>query len=213
MFNPTLFKEDRIPVLHELIRARGFAALVTLGPHGLTADHIPLELDPEPAPLGTLRGHVARANPVWQVYRKDVEVLAVFQGPDVYVSPAWYPTKQETGKVVPTWNYAVVHAHGPLRAVDDAEWLRALVTRLTDRHEAGRAQPWHVTDAPADFIDGMLKGIVGLEIPITRLDGKWKMSQNRNAVDRAGVVQALRAAGDGASAAVADLVRGPEPGV
>ena len=205
-----LFRQVYAAVLGAVL---AFAALVTLGPDGLTADHIPLELDSEPAPLGTLRGHVARANPVWQIYRKDVEALAVFQGPDVYVSPAWYPTKQETGKVVPTWNYAVVHAHGPLRVVDDPEWLRALVTRLTDRHEAGRAQPWRVTDAPADFIDGMLKGIVGLEIPITRLDGKWKMSQNRNAVDRAGVVQALRAAGDGASAAVADLVRGPEPGV
>ena len=210
MHNPPAFKEDRIPVLHDLIRARSFAALVTLGPDGLTADHIPLELDPEPAPLGTLRGHVARANPVWQSYRKDVEVLAVFQGPDVYVTPAWYPTKQESGKVVPTWNYAVVHAHGSLRVIDDREWLRALVTRLTDRHESGRPQPWHVTDAPDDFIDGMLKGIVGLEIPITRLEGKWKMSQNRNAADRAGVVQGLRAAADGPSVAVADLVRGPE---
>lgn len=210
MHNPPVFKEDRIPVLHDLIRARSFATLVTLGPEGLTADHIPLEIDVEPAPLGTLRGHVARANPVWQAYRKDVEVLAVFQGPDVYVTPGWYPTKQETGKVVPTWNYAVVQAHGPMRAIEDREWLRALVTRLTDRHERGRAQPWHVTDAPADFIDGMLQGIVGLEIPITRLEGKWKMSQNRNAADRAGVVQGLRAAGDGASAAVANLVRGPE---
>ena len=210
MYNPPVFREERIPVLHDLIRVRAFAALVTLGPDGLSAEHIPLELDPEPGPLGTLRGHVARANPVWQTYRKDVEVLAVFQGPDGYVTPSWYPTKRETGKVVPTWNYAVVHAHGPMRVVEDREWLRALVTRLTDRHEHGRAQPWRVTDAPEDFVDGMLKGIVGLEIAITRLEGKWKMSQNRNAADRAGVVEGLRANGDAGSAAVADQVRSPQ---
>jgi transcriptional regulator len=206
MYNPPLFKEDRVPVLHELIRARPFATLVTLGPGGLGADHIPLELDPEPAPLGTLRGHVARANPLWRDHRRDVEVLAVFHGPEGYVSPAWYPSKQETGKVVPTWNYAVVHAYGPLRAIEDREWLRALVTRLTDRHEAGRADPWRVTDAPDDFVQAMLNGIVGLEIPITRLEGKWKMSQNRNAADRAAVVQALRSEGDPARLAVADIV-------
>lgn len=211
MYNPPVFREERIPVLHDLIRARAFAALVTLGPDGLSAEHIPLELDPAPGPFGTLRGHVARANPVWQTYRKDVDALAVFQGPEGYVTPSWYPTKQETGKVVPTWNYAVVHARGPMRVVEDREWLRALVTRLTDRHEDGRAQRWRVTDAPEDFVDGMLKGIVGLEIAIARLEGKWKMSQNRNAADRAGVVQGLRAAGDAGSAAVADQVRAPQP--
>jgi transcriptional regulator len=132
-----------------------------------------------------------------------VDALGIFQGPGTYISPAWYPTKQETGRVVPTWNYAVVHAHGPLRVIDDRAWLRDFVTRLTNRHESGRSDPWHVTDAPAEYIDQMLGAIIGLEIPLTRLRGKWKMSQNRPAQDRAGVVDALTRAGD----PVADLVR------
>ena len=206
MYLPTHFQETRVPVLHALIRRHGLAVLVTMGPDGLTADHIPMELDPEPAPLGTLRGHVARANPVWRTASRDVEALAIFQGPDHYVSPAWYPTKRETGKVVPTWNYAVVHAHGPLRIVEEAAWLRRLVEQLTNRFEAGRAQPWHVTDAPEDFVATQLKAIVGIELPLTRLRGKWKVSQNRMASDRAGVVEGLRALDDPASRAMADLV-------
>jgi transcriptional regulator len=206
MYNPAHFRETRVPVLHELIRHHPLAALVTLGPDGLVANHIPMEIDPEPAPFGTLRGHVARANPVWQNTPADVDALAIFAGPQRYITPSWYATKQESGRVVPTWNYAVVHAHGPLRPVDDADWLRAFVTRLTARHEAGRAVPWHVTDAPPDFIERQLGAIVGVEIPLRRLEGKWKVSQNRAAPDRVGVVAGLREGGDPAARAMADLV-------
>jgi transcriptional regulator len=206
VYNPPHFREDRLPVLHALIREHGLATLVTMGPDGLAANHIPMEVHDNDGPLGTLRGHVSRANPVWHRTVADVEALAIFQGPQAYVSPAWYPTKQETGKVVPTWNYAVVHAHGPLRVIEDRGWLRALVERLTARYEADRADPWHVTDAPADYVEGMLNGIIGLEIPIARLEGKWKVSQNRPAADRTGVVAGLRAAGGPERAAMADLV-------
>jgi transcriptional regulator len=207
MYLPAHFEETRVETLHELIRAHPLGALVTLTPAGLAADHIPFEVDPDPAPFGTLRAHVARANPVWRE-AGDREVLVLFQGPETYISPSWYPTKQETARVVPTWNYAVVHAHGRLRAIEDREWLRAFVTRLTDRHEGQRADRWKVTDAPADYIDRQLGGIVGLEVPIGRLLGKWKVSQNRPAQDRAGVVEGLRRQDDPASAAMANLVLG-----
>jgi transcriptional regulator len=206
VYNPPHFREDRLPVLHALIREHGLATLVTLGPDGLSANHIPMAVHGDDGPLGTLRGHVSRANPVWHRTAADVEALAIFQGPQAYVSPAWYPSKKETGKVVPTWNYAVVHAHGPLRVIEDREWLRALVQRLTARYEGDRPDPWRVTDAPADYVEGMLNGIVGLEIPIRRLEGKWKVSQNRPAADRTGVVAGLRAAGDRERADMADLV-------
>ena len=219
MYLPSHFREDRVPVLHALIRAHPLATLVTLGRDGLTANHIPMEIEPGGA-LGVLRGHVSRANPMWQSLRlvgdvqpeagrastADVEALAIFQGAQGYVTPAWYATKAETGKVVPTWNYVVVHAAGPLRVIDDPAWLRGLVGRLTDHHEGGRAEPWRVTDAPDDYVERQLRGIVGIEIPLTRLDGKWKMSQNRTAEDRAAVVAGLRAAGDPASVALAELV-------
>lgn len=205
MYNPAHFREERLPVLHQLIRQHPLAALVTVGPEGLVANHIPMEIDPAGGALGTLRGHVARANPVWQAAR-DAEALAIFQGPQGYITPAWYPAKAEHGKVVPTWNYAVVHAHGPLRPIDDPAWLRAFVERLTDTHERGRPKRWHVSDAPDDFIERQLQGIVGIEIPISRLEGKWKMSQNRSAADRAGVVHGLRRAGDAPSLAMADGV-------
>ena len=206
MYLPKHFEETRVPVLHDLIRAHPLATLVMLTPGGLDANHIPFEIDPDPAPFGTLRGHVARANPLWRTV-SDVEALAVFQGPDLYVSPSWYVTKQETGKVVPTWNYAVVHAHGPLRVIDDRAWLRAFVETLTNRHEAGRRDPWKVTDAPADYVDSMVTAIVGIEIPITKLIGKWKVSQNRPEQDRAGVVEGLRRDGGESAEAMARLVR------
>jgi transcriptional regulator len=206
VYNPPHFQETRVPVLHDLIRRHPLATLVTLAHDGLVANHIPMEIDPEPGPLGTLRGHVARANPMWRASMKDVDALVVFSGPGAYVTPSWYPTKRESGRVVPTWNYAVVHAHGPLRAVEDVAWLRAFVTRLTERHEGGRVVPWKVTDAPADFIERQLAGIVGIEIPVRRLDGKWKISQNRPAPDRAGVVKGLRERGDPTSSLMADLV-------
>jgi transcriptional regulator len=207
MYVPAHFEETRPEVLGRLIHDHPLAALVTLGRDGLSANHIPLELDPEPAPLGTLRGHVARANLVWRDFSRDVEVLAIFQGAQAYISPAWYETKKETGKVVPTYNYIVVHAYGPLRIVEDRAWLRALVERLTNRHEAERPEPWKVTDAPAGYIEQMLGAIIGVEIPLTRLVGKWKVSQNRPAVDRDGVVSALGEMEDQNARAMSDLVK------
>jgi transcriptional regulator len=201
VYVPALFKEDRIDVLHDAIRRTGLATLVTLGPDGLIASHVPMLLDAEPRPNGTLVGHLARPNP--QARGAIGEALAIFQGPDAYITPSWYATKQRTGKVVPTWNYVAIHAYGPITFFDDTERLRDAVTRLTARQEAGRAQPWAVADAPADFINGMLRGIVGFALPITRLEGKWKMSQNRPAEDRAGVVEGLRAE---QRADVADLI-------
>jgi transcriptional regulator len=191
VYIPPLHKEDRIDVLHEAIRGTGLATLVTTTPDGLIASHIPLLLDPEPAPYGTLIGHLARPNP--QARGAIGEALVIFQGPEAYITPSWYATKRETAKVVPTWNYVAVHAYGTIEFFDDKERLRDIVTRLTRRQEEARAEPWAVTDAPADFIDTMLKGIVGLALPITRLEGKWKMSQNRPAEDRAGVVAGLTA--------------------
>jgi transcriptional regulator len=207
MYLPKNFEETRVEVLHELIRAHPLGALVTLGADGLEANHIPFEVDADPAPLGTLRGHVARANPVWRELSRGAEALAIFQGPQTYVSPSWYPSKQEGGKVVPTWNYAVVHAYGTPRAVDDAAWLRAFVEKLTHRHEAGRATPWKVTDAPADYVDKMVTAIVGIELPVARLLGKWKVSQNRPPRDREGVVAGLQDQGGDVSRAMAELVR------
>lgn len=207
MYVPKHFAETRVETLHELMRAHPLAALVTLTPDGLDANHIPFELDPEPAPFGTLRGHIARANPLWRDASREVGALAIFQGPGTYISPSWYPTKQETGKVVPTWNYAIVHAHGPLRVIEDRHWLRELVERLTNRHEAGRRDPRKVTDAPADFIDQQLGAIIGLELPIARLVGKWKTSQNRPARDQDGVVAGLLQEGHESAAAMAELVR------
>jgi len=212
MYLPAHFKEDRPGVLHDLIRAHPLATLVTLDASGLVANHIPMEIDPEEGERGTLRGHVARANPVWSSHRPDVEAMAVFQGPLSYISPSYYATKAATGKVVPTWNYATVHAYGPLRAIEDAAWLRRLIEGLTDRHEAERAQAtgdpaWKVSDAPAGYIDGLVKAIVGIELPITRIEGKWKVSQNRPAEDRAGVVAGLGKAEDPMRLAMAALVR------
>ena len=207
MYVPSHFEETRPEVLRQLIHDHSLAALVTLGSEGLNANHIPLELDPVPAPFGTLRGHVARGNPVWRDFSRDVEALAVFQGPQAYISPAWYQTKRETGKVVPTYNYIVVHAYGPMRIIEDRAWLRGLVERLTNRYEAGRAEPWKVTDAPADFVEQMLGAIIGIEIPLTRLVGKWKVSQNRPSVDRDGVVTGLREMNDRAAQAMSGLVK------
>lgn len=191
MYQPAHFVETRTEILHALVREYPLATLVTMGSDGLDANHIPLVLDPDPAPNGTLRGHVARANPVWREFSDAVDALAVFHGADAYISPSWYAAKQEHGRVVPTWNYAVVHATGPLRVVDDAEWLRGLVERLTRQLESPRSQPWHVNDAPAEYIDAQLHAVIGIEIPIRKLTGKWKASQNRPAADREGVVAGL----------------------
>jgi transcriptional regulator len=195
VYVPPLFKEDRIDVLHDAIRRTGLATLVTLSQDGLIASHVPMLLDTEPAPYGTLIGHLARPNP--QARGAIGEALAIFQGPEAYITPSWYATKRATGKVVPTWNYVAIHAYGTVEFFDDRERLRDVVTRLTDRQEAPRAEPWAVTDAPADFTQGMLNGIVGFALPIARLEGKWKMSQNRPADDRAGVIAGLEAEGQG----------------
>ena len=190
MYLPSAFREDSPEVQHEFIRAHPLGVLTTSGDGGLMANHIPCLFYPE-GPHGVLRLHVARANPQLADLAAGRECLVVFHGPQAYVTPSWYPTKAETHKVVPTWNYAVVHAHGTLQAHDDADWLLAFVTELTQRHESGRARPWAVADAPADYVQQMLRAIVGIEIAVARLDGKWKASQNRSAADRAGVAAGL----------------------
>lgn len=211
MYIPSHFAEPRVDVLHQLVRAHPLATLVTLSSSGLNANHIPLHLSPEPSPLGTLRGHVARANPLWRDSVEGVETLAIFQGPDAYISPSWYPTKLETGKGVPTWNYAVAHAYGTLRVMDDPAWLRPHLEALTGQNEARFPEPWHVDDAPPDYLEKMIGAVVGIEIVITRLSGKWKVSQNQPAVNQAGVVAGLRASGLAADLEVAALVDNATP--
>lgn len=191
MYTPKHFEEPRPEVMHELMRARPLSTLITMTSSGLNANHIPLHLIDTPAPFGTLRGHVARANPVWSDFKKDVEVLAIFHGPDSYITPSWYATKQETGKVVPTWNYAVVHAYGTLRVIDDAAWIRAQLEALTDHNEKNFTKPWAVADAPHEYTEKLITAIVGIEIVITRLSGKWKVSQNQPAQNQAGVIAGL----------------------
>jgi transcriptional regulator len=208
MYLPSHFEETRAEVLHAALRAHPLGLLITQGQGGdLAANPIPFILDVEADGSRVLRGHVARANPLWRAARGDVDSLVVFQGPQAYVSPGWYTSKAEHGKVVPTWNYVMVQARGPLRVRDDAAWLHAFVTRLTERHEAARATPWAVSDAPADYIATMLRAIVGIEIPVTALTGKWKLSQNRSAADREGVARGLAEAGTADGLAMAPLVR------
>ncbi len=195
MYLPPHFEESRIEVLHALMRARPFATLVTLSTAGLAADHIPLLLCTADDGQATLRGHLARANPMWRERVEDAEALAIFNGPQAYVSPSWYASKREHGKVVPTWNYIVVQVRGPMRVVHDAKWLKDLLVALTDRHEAQRPQPWALADAPADYTDKLLEAIVGVEIAIGSICGKWKLSQNQTERNRAGVLAGLRADG------------------
>jgi transcriptional regulator len=194
MYLPRHFEETRPEILHALMRACPLATLVTHSPDGLEANHIPLHLDADAGAHGILRGHVARANPLWKL-AAGAEALAIFHGAEGYISPSWYPTKQEHGKAVPTWNYVVVHARGPLRTIEDADWLRAQIDALTRDHEAGFAHPWSVADAPADYIDSMVSAIVGIEIEITRLEGKWKASQNQPPANRQGAAAGLTARG------------------
>jgi transcriptional regulator len=207
MYRPPLFDETRVDVLHEAIRAHPLGLLIRNGPDGLTADSIPMLIKPEPEPFGTLQAHVARANPLWRELADGDEVLVVFQGPQHYITPGWYQTKQETGKVVPTWNYVVVQAHGRVAIRDDADFIAAQIRALTDTHEGGRAKAWSVDDAPADFMASQMRAIVGIEIQITRLIGKWKVSQNRNVADRAGVAAGLAGETDAEAAGMADLVK------
>jgi transcriptional regulator len=196
LYLPAHFNESRIEVLHALMRARPLATLVTLRGSAPAANHLPVETLPEPLPFGSLRGHIARANPLWRDYQEGAAALAIFHGPQIYISPSMYPTKEQSGEVVPTWDYAVVHAHGTLRFIPEADWLRGFVARLTDTHEAARAQPWKIDDAPAAYIDKMLSLIVGFEFSISSLSGKWKVSQNRSNADRQGVITGLEQASD-----------------
>ena len=190
MYQPAHFVEQDTDALLALMQAAPLATLIRGGAE-LAADILPLEVE-RVADGWRIAGHVARANPLWRE-ADGQPVLALFQGPQAYVSPNWYPSKAEHGKAVPTWNYTMVQVHGTLRAIEDTQWLRAFVTRLTDRHESGRAIPWHVSDAPPDYVDAMLKAIVGIEIEVARVEGKFKLSQNRSAEDRTGVVLGLGA--------------------
>ena len=198
MYQPPHFREDRLDVQHALIRAQSLGLLITAGPGGLQANPVPFLIDADGSQLGTLRAHVARANPQWHELAAIAECLVVFQGPQTYISPSLYPTKHEHGKVVPTWNYITVHAWGRPQVIDDVTWLRRQVDDLTAHNEAARPAPWTVSDAPESYVAAQLKGIVGIEIPIARIEGKWKVSQNRPAVDRAGVVAGLRGGGSDA---------------
>ena len=205
MYNPPAFRDDDRDSLHATIRAARLANFVTATAEGPLASPLPLHLDAQEGEHGVLYGHLAKANPQWRVPPVG-EALAIFMGPDAYVTPSYYPTKKETGKVVPTWNYVTVHVHGPVEFFEDADRLLAVVTRLTAHHEGELPTPWAVSDAPSEFIAAQLRGIVGLRMPITRIEGKRKMSQNRNAVDRAGVAAGLAASARPSDRSVAPLI-------
>jgi transcriptional regulator len=207
MYTPPAFRIDDLAEIHQAMRAARSATLVTATQEGLVGTPLPTFLDAAEGAYGTLYAHVARANPQWKLAPAS-EALAIFSGPQAYVTPSWYATKRETGRVVPTWNYVAVHAYGPVEFFDDADRLLDVVTRLTDLHEQVRPDRWAVTDAPADFVKAQLRGIVGVRMPITRLDGKRKMSQNRNVTDRAGVVEGLSASERLEDRVVASLIPG-----
>jgi len=191
MYIPRHNEEKRVPVMHALMVSQPLGTLVTLGASSLFASHIPMVLENDGSQFGVLKGHISRANTQWRDFVPTVDALAIFAGHQHYITPNWYPGTKEHGKEVPTWNYVVVHAYGPLRVIQDEHWLLTNVTKLTDIHEAGSPVPWKVSDAPQDFIKSQLKGIIGLELPIQRLEGKWKVSQNRTESERKGVIEGL----------------------
>ena len=205
MYVPKHFEETDLTVLHQLIRSRSLGTWVAWASGELVVNHLPFLIDSSRGEFGTLVGHVARANPIWKAIVDNTPSVVVFQGSDKYITPSWYPSKQETGKAVPTWNYVVVHAHGSPRVIQDKEWLRAHVAALSDRHEHALPVPWKLTDSPAEYIEALLNAIVGIEIPLDSLRGKWKLGQNRTAADLAGVVAGLSADGDDASMELAQL--------
>lgn len=207
MYIPSAFRQTQPAQLFELIERHPFATLVAVTAAGLLANHQPLLLDREAGTHGVLRGHVARGNTFVDEALEGTHVLAIFHGPSAYVSPSWYPAKAEHGKVVPTWNFAAVHCKAILRFVRDETWLRAHLAQLTETHEHGRAQPWAIDDAPADFIATMMRGVVGLELEITDIEGKWKLGQNRAEADRVGAEQGLAMEADAQSNAVAHMMR------
>lgn len=196
MYIPACFRENRAATLHALIRAHPLGTLVTHGSGGLQASPLPFLLDADAGERGVLRAHMAKANPHWQALAECPECLVIFHGPDGYVTPAWYPGKAATHRAVPTWNYATVQVRGKPSIIEDAAWLRQQLDELTTEHEAPRPQPWSIADAPADYIATQMQAIVGIEIPIAHIEGKWKMSQNKDAADRAGVVNGMRAEDD-----------------
>ena len=207
MYTPAQFKIEDVSEAHKLLRAHPFAILVTHGSEGIVATHLPTVLKVDGAgALGRIECHLARPNTQWKTFAAESEALLIFQGPEAYIRPGWYPSKAEHGKAVPTWSYSVVHAYGRLETVQDQDWLRKHVAELTDQQEAPHAARWATTDAPANYIDMMLRGIVGLRLEITRLEGKAKMSQNRELRDRTGVVQGLAERDEGHDADAAALV-------
>ncbi len=206
MYLPKHFEEPRLDVMQQLIQAHPLATLITTGPDGLNANHIPLHLDPSAGEFGTLRGHVARANPVWREMQGQPS-LVIFHGPNAYVSPRWNPAKEEHGKAVPTWNYAVVHCHGVWRACDTPLAARQNVEALTARHEAAFEHPWTLDEAPPDYTEKMLAAIVAIEMPIARLSGKWKVSQNHPAATQHSVLAGLQQQGDAHSLSMAALMQ------
>lgn len=205
MYLPDQFRVDDLPQMQALMRARPFATLISAGSLGLYASHLPTVLKDE-GPCGVIECHLARANPHCKDLGEAVEALMIFHGAEGYITPNWYPSKAEHGKVVPTWNFAVVHACGRPQVMTDADWLRRHVTELTAQQERGEAKPWAVSDAPESYLNAMLRGIVGFRFAISRLEGKWKMSQNREMQDRGGVMQGLRRRGQGDDAEIADYV-------
>jgi len=206
MYIPAHFDEPRAEVLHALMTAHPFGTLVSYGPDGLDANHLPFHLDTAQGPLGTLHAHVARANPLWRAVADGDEVLVIFRAGDAYVSPNWYPSKHEAHRQVPTWNYRVAHARGRVRIRDDERYVRGVVARLTRAHEAAQPVPWKMSDAPVDYIDSMLQAVVGIEIGITRLEGKYKLSQNREQRDRQGAGKALAAQADSGARALGEAM-------
>lgn len=207
MYVPSQFEAPSTDAMHELIRQHPLAAVIANGAEGLVANHIPLLLLPKANTSGVLQGHIARANPMWKQIGEASSVLAIFQGGQHYITPQWYPSKQSHGKVVPTWNYAVVHVHGVIRWRQEPDWLLAMVTALTNQQEAATKAPWQVSDAPPDYISKMLDAIIGFEIEISEMIGKWKVSQNRNEADQQGVVEGLKELGTDASLAMSKEIQ------
>jgi transcriptional regulator len=207
MYTPTQFEVTNVDVMHDLIRDYPLATLVTLSPNGINANHIPLNRSVSPDPYGTLQGHVARSNPILDDIKTGQETLVIFHGPNAYITPSWYETKKEHGKVVPTWNYAVVHAYGILQIVDNPEWLRIQIEALTDQNEAQFSEPWAVVDAPVEFTEKLFESIVGIEMKITKLVGKWKVSQNQPLQNRESVIEWLNRDKQLGTSKMAELVK------
>ena len=193
MYNPPHFEQSHIPALHQIIQDARLMTLVTYGQGEIEASHLPIVFDSQDGPYGTIRGHLARAHPQWQNRADGVQALGIFTGADCYISPSWYPSKKAHGKVAPTWNYIAVHVYGEIEVFDDPSQVLAVVTDLTNRHEKDLPEPWRVSDAPDDYVQAMLKNIIGFRIRIARLQGKWKLSQNRSAEDQQGVITNLSA--------------------